>query len=147
MQKQAGKQASWQPTWWNEKNDTAWERTKEALHRDWEQTKADLGGKTGRELEQDVADTVKQAAGKDIIPPRDTANAPGGTPRHDWEYHQQSIRFGVGARTQYGTQYPTWDDSLEAQLSKDWNHSDNSLAGRWDEVKVSVRRGYEKLDS
>ena len=41
---------------------------KDAMKRDWEQTKADLhlGGK---ELDQDVDDTLKQVAGKDAIPP------------------------------------------------------------------------------
>jgi hypothetical protein len=38
---------------------------KEALDRDWEQTKEDVPGLEGQDLDQDVDDTVKQAAGKD----------------------------------------------------------------------------------
>ena len=38
---------------------------KEALERDWEQTKHDLPGMEGKDLDQDVDDTVKQAMGKD----------------------------------------------------------------------------------
>ena len=38
---------------------------KEALERDWEQTKDDVPGLEGKDLDQDVDDTVKQAAGKD----------------------------------------------------------------------------------
>ena len=35
--------ATWQPKWWNpQTHGSAWERVKEALKRDWEQTKADL---------------------------------------------------------------------------------------------------------
>jgi hypothetical protein len=43
-------------------------KVKEALKRDWEQTKHDLTRK-GVDLNQDVADTVKQATGKEPIPP------------------------------------------------------------------------------
>ena len=37
----------------------------DALKRDWEQTKSDLPGDGGTDLDQDVDDTVKQAADKD----------------------------------------------------------------------------------
>ena len=43
------------------------EKVKEALKRDWEQTKHDLTRK-GTDLHQDVSDTVKQATGKEPIP-------------------------------------------------------------------------------
>lgn len=50
-------------------------RMAEALKRDVEQTKHDLtGGKKGQDLDQDVDDTVKQAAGKQPIPPRHVEN-------------------------------------------------------------------------
>lgn len=45
-------------------------KVKEALKRDWEQTKHDFNKKAGRELNQDVDDTVKQATGADPVPPR-----------------------------------------------------------------------------
>jgi hypothetical protein len=41
---------------------------KEALERDWEQTKSDMPGMEGKDLDQDVDDTVKQAAGKERVP-------------------------------------------------------------------------------
>ncbi len=45
-------------------------RMLEALKRDVEQTKHDLtGGKKGEDLSQDVADTVKQATGRQPVPP------------------------------------------------------------------------------
>lgn len=48
---------------------------KEALERDLEQTKADLtGDRKGQDLDQDVDDTIKQAAGKDPIPPDGVPN-------------------------------------------------------------------------
>ena len=57
------------PTWWTNENDSAWERTKAAFKRDWDQTKHDMGGKQP-DTDQQVSDTVKQASGKEIIPPR-----------------------------------------------------------------------------
>ena len=45
----------------------------EALHRDAEQTKHDVTlGRKGRDLDQDVPDTVGQATGHKPIPPRNT---------------------------------------------------------------------------
>ena len=49
----------------NDKMDNA----KEALKRDWEQTKSDLPGMEGTDLDQDVDDTVKQATGSEPVPP------------------------------------------------------------------------------
>ncbi|HLL25517.1 MAG TPA: hypothetical protein VK427_25445, partial [Kofleriaceae bacterium] len=61
------------PNWWNQEHDSAWDRVKDAMKRDWEQTKSDLTfGRTGTDLDQDVGDTVKQMAGKEAIPPTST---------------------------------------------------------------------------
>lgn len=50
------------------------EGAKEALKRDWEQTKADMPGDAGKELDQDADDTVRQAVGKEEPPPEDVSN-------------------------------------------------------------------------
>lgn len=48
---------------------------KEALERDLEQTKSDLtGDRAGKDLDQDVDDTVRQAAGKQNIPGENQPN-------------------------------------------------------------------------
>ncbi|MBA3843661.1 MAG: hypothetical protein H0X39_13800 [Actinobacteria bacterium] len=47
----------------------------DALSRDWEQTKSDLPGLDGKDLDQDVDDTVKQAAGKESAPPEGEPNS------------------------------------------------------------------------
>jgi hypothetical protein len=44
------------------------DKAKEALKRDWEQTKHDITRK-GPDLDQNVGDTLKQATGKEPIPP------------------------------------------------------------------------------
>ncbi len=46
---------------------STWKRIKEAMRRDWEQTKHDFDKKAGRDLDQNVGDTVKQIAGKEPI--------------------------------------------------------------------------------
>lgn len=48
---------------------------KKALERDLELTKHDLSfGKAGEDLDQDVDETIKQAAGKQPIPPKHVPN-------------------------------------------------------------------------
>lgn len=55
------------PAWWSDEHTSSWDRVKEALRRDWEQTKADLSS-AGRDLNQNLVDTVKQAAGSQPLP-------------------------------------------------------------------------------
>lgn len=50
-------------------------KVKEALERDLEQTKSDVtGDRKGTDLDQDVDDTVRQAAGKEPIPGENQPN-------------------------------------------------------------------------
>ena len=119
--------------WWSKDHDTAWDHVKAAFRRDWEQTKHDFGGKPP-DLNQDVPDTVKQAAGKQVIPP---ANVP------NFEEHEHAFRFGHGARQQYGTEFPIWDDRLEHKLRIDWSPTGD--ADSWKHYSGSVRRGYEYI--
>ena len=41
------------------------EDAKDALKKDWEQTKSDMPGMEGKDIDQDADDTVKEALGKD----------------------------------------------------------------------------------
>ncbi len=126
------------PKWWNEEHESTWGRVKAAMKRDWEQTKADVSSK-GRELDQDVDDTIKQAAGKQAIPPLSQPNLED----DDWTRAEEGYRSGVGARTQYGTQYSQWDDRLESKLRDDWGETKSGRT--WDEVKAAVRRGWDRV--
>jgi len=117
--------------WWTTEHDTSWERTKEAFRRDWEQTKHDLGGKSP-DLDQDIPDTVKQAAGKEPIPPRNTPN---------FEDYEPAFRFGHGAHRQFGNKYPAWNDDLERNLRNDWSAAHDD--GEWARQRDAIRRGYE----
>lgn len=125
------------PSWWNTEHDSAWDRVKSALKRDWEQTKADLSSK-GRELNQNAGDTIKQAAGKDPIPPAHVPN-----PKDDtWEDVEPGYRYGVGARSQYRD--TDWDDRLESKLREEW--TDLKSGRTWDEAKGWARRAWDRKD-
>jgi hypothetical protein len=117
-------------SWWSKEHDSAWENVKDAFRRDWTQTKHDFGG-NAPDLNQDVDDTVKQAAGKQAIPPSNVPN---------FEEHEAALRFGYGASRHYGKRYPKWDDKLEATLRKEWAATDDLS---WNRYAKSVRRGYE----
>jgi hypothetical protein len=121
------------PSWWNRDYDSGWERTKAAFRRDWEQTKHDFGGKTP-DLKQDVDDTVKQAAGKQSIPPPYQPN---------YEDFEPAYRFGFGARRHYGSTYPAWDDQLETQLRSDWMATYPDAEYDWNRYRSHIRRGWD----
>lgn len=123
------------PSWWNESHSSGWDRTKEALRRDWEQTKADVSD-GGTELNQDAGDTLKQAAGKQPLPAGNTPN-----PRDSWDDFEPAARYGYGARQHYQGQ--EWNDELEGRLRKDWE--DAGETGAWDRVKAAVRRGWDSV--
>jgi len=108
------------PTWYTNENDTAWERVRGAFRNDWEQTKHDFGSKRARDLDQDVDDTVKQAAGAD----------------DGFENHEQAFRFGYAARNHYKSRYPTWNNDLDQTLRTDYG--DN-----YDLDRDYIRHAYE----
>jgi hypothetical protein len=122
------------PKWWNKDHESAWKRVKAAFKRDWDQTQHDLGGHQP-DTDQNVDDTVKQAAGKQPIPPR-------GQPTY--QEVEDAFRFGYGARTQYGAQFPYWDVQLESQLEQDWGETFRDR--EWTLYRNSIRRGWEHQD-
>ena len=67
---------TWHSGSWAEFHGSAWDRLKEALRRDWEQTKHDLHLKGGHELNQGLMDTIDQAAGSEAIPASNRPNPP-----------------------------------------------------------------------
>lgn len=129
------------PSWWSDNHEGTWDRVKSALKRDWEQTKADVSSK-GHELNQGVGDTVKQAAGKEPIPPGNMPNPSSKATKDErWEDVEPSYRYGVGARAQHGD--ASWDDRLESKLSEEWSQLKSGQT--WDEVKSSVRRAWDNV--
>ena len=133
-----------EPKWWKPEHTSAWDRVKTAMKRDWEQTKADLT-KGGKELDQDAGDTVKQAIGKQHIPPGNQPNSSsdsGKASDDDWPRVENSYRYGVGARQQYGTEHKDWNDGLESKLREEWGDLKDGRS--WDEAKNYVRRGWDR---
>jgi hypothetical protein len=119
------------PSWWTQQHDSGWERVKAAFQRDWDQTKHDFGGKNP-DTDQDADNTVKQAAGKEAIPPRG---------ERTYEDVEPAYRFGYGARSQYGKNFSQWDGDLEMELRRDWETT--YPESDWDRHVRYVRRGWE----
>ncbi len=107
------------PDWYTDEHDSAWERTKAAFKNDWEQTKNDFGSDKARDMDQDVDDTLKQAAGSD--------NA--------FENREQAFRFGHAAKKQYGSQHPAWNDDLDNKLRADYGDT-------YDQDRPYIRHAY-----
>ena len=106
-------------TFYTDEDLSAWERVKKAFANDWEQTKADFGSDTARDMDQDVDDTVKQMAGSD--------NA--------FENREQAFRFGYTARRRYGAEHPKWSDELDTRLRSDYD-------GDYDRDRAHIRHAY-----
>ncbi len=124
------------PNWWTEGQSSAWDRVKEAMRRDWDQTKADLSGKAkGHDLHQGVSDTVKQAAGTEVIPPS-------GVPNDDSSFSdfEPAYRYGAGAANRLAEDRE-WNELLEVKLSQEWTGLDPLQP--WVDSKDYVRRGWE----
>ncbi|MFH5804107.1 hypothetical protein [Alienimonas sp. DA493] len=99
---------------------SAWERVKKAFANDWEQTKADFGSDSARDMDQDVDDTVKQAVGSDDA----------------FENREQAFRFGHTANRRYTSTYPSWNDDLDAKLRDEYE-------GDYDADRRYIRHAYE----
>ncbi|HEX3772360.1 MAG TPA: hypothetical protein VHV30_15895 [Polyangiaceae bacterium] len=123
------------PEWYTPADATAWERVKDAVRRDWSQTKHDLHV-GGHELNQNLNDTVAQVRGAEAIPRVDAPNPPRVVDR--WEDAEVAIDFGYACRTHYGDKYPAWSRELETKLKHDWKGE-----RPWDSVQLYVRHGYE----
>lgn len=119
------------PKWWNQDHESSWQKTKSAFRRDWDQTKHDFGAKEP-DTHQNVSHTVKQASGKESIPPRHQSV---------YEDLEPAYRFGYGAHSQYSVEHPQWNDKLESNLKKEWE----SLGGRkenWERDLPAIQHGW-----
>jgi hypothetical protein len=133
---------SWKPIWWNDTHVSAWERVKEALKRDWEQTKRDFQLPDGHELNQGAIDTIKQALGTEPLPAHDKPNPP--KVIGSWDEAEIPVGYGYNARHKYGTEHPIWNEGIELRLRSEWeSNSPDAQHKPWDEVKPWVRHGYE----
>ena len=134
----------WHPTWHKEEHAMSWDRVKEALRRDWQQTEHDLH-LGGHELNQRAGDTFKQATGKESIPSINNANPPKviGDLSGEWERVEPNVEYGYAARQRYSAK--PWDAEVERDLRTEWESptNDETKTRKWDDVKGYVRRGYD----
>lgn len=123
---------------------STWERVREALRRDWEQTKHHIDSSSGHEYNQTLADTLKQAMGAEEIPPDDAPNPPKviGT----WEEADRAIRFGHEANGQFKDSFPRWNGELENVLARVW-YLEQLDERTWHQVRGLVQHGYELRDA
>jgi hypothetical protein len=126
------------PQWWAPLHASSWDRVKEALHRDWEQTKAHFSATAGIELNQGLADTLKQAAGTDPIPSiaRSNDEEP---PAASWSSAEPAIRYGFAARMHFA-KFQSWNDDVENLLRRDW---ESAWGSSWEHSRNDVHRGWD----
>jgi hypothetical protein len=124
------------PSWWTAERDNEWQQAREALRRDWDQTRHDLH-LGGHELNQTIENTLAQAAGAESMPAIDVANPPKviGT----WEDAEVAIGFGYAARTCFGHLHASWNPELERMLAKEWS----SESMPWKTAEILVHHGYD----
>lgn len=145
--------ARWKPHWWREDTHArGWDRVREALRRDWLQTRHDLH-MGGHELNQGVVDTVKQISGKQPVPAIDQPNPPRviGTVEPSSSVQaaetaadaEASMEYGYGAREEFGGDRFSL---VEPQLRREWESSREHHGTRWEHVRELVRRGFEMRD-
>ena len=98
---------------------STWERIKKAFANDWEQTKADFGSDSARDMDQDVDDTFKQMAGSDDA----------------FENREQAFRFGYTAQHRYSSDHPAWDNDVDTRLRDEYD-------GDYDADRDYIRHAY-----
>lgn len=125
------------PAWWTTANETAWERTRAAFKRDWDQTKHDVGANQP-DTHQNVTRTINQAVGSEVIPPRGVPN---------YEELEPAYRFGHGAYDKYSPNFQQWDQDLEDQLEADWSATNPSRVRNWTEDRAAIRQGWDFCQS
>ena len=108
--------------YWKDEHQSGWERFKDAMKADWEQTKSDFGSDKAKDLDQDVDDTVKQMAGKQPIPDVD---------------REEAYRYGYSAALSSDR---AWDDALDTDLR-------SRYSGDYDRDSIYIRNAYDRQRS
>jgi hypothetical protein len=136
----------WHPTWFKPEHAVHWDNVKEAVRRDWQQTKHDFHV-GGHEMNQKGGDTLRQAAGTEAIPDNDRENPPKviGELTGEWELVSLPVEYGYAARRQFGATHVEWNDVLAKNLQLEWEAGPrpSNTAGLWPDVQPHVRHGYE----
>jgi hypothetical protein len=127
--------AEW-PVWWLTEYTTAWERTKDALRRDWLATMNDFDAAASRQLARDL----RRGMGFEGAPAMVMFEAPPTPPPKVFELAEPALRYGFAAASHYHA-HAVWNPALEAVLRSEWTQS--PTARPWSVVVDDVRRGWE----
>ena len=106
------------PRWGTTVDASSWERVKEALRSDWEQTRAQFSTPSGRGGEE------RGEAERLMI---------------DWGASEQAMRYGFAARVHFRA-HGGWCEEVESLLALDW---DGAWGQTWDQARSDVRRGWD----
>ena len=126
------------PSWWSKEHESSWSHVRDALARDWAQTKIDLKASSAVDLNQTIVDTLQQAAGSEKIPPHLQPNI-GKHGDMNWTLSEPAVRYGFGARAHHAA-HTEWNGELETKLSSEWSAMNTFRS--WDDAKEDVRRGW-----
>lgn len=112
---------------------STWERVKDALRRDWDQTRLDFRLKFGQEMDEPMSDSPAPAAARE---------RPADAPCLTWS-DEDAVRFGYDAgRSAPGVDPGAWNIALEAALQREW---EAQVTGRpWSDVRLAVRYGWAR---
>lgn len=113
------------PAWWSNENTTAWERAKEGMRRDWQQTKQAFDKENGQ-------GKGRKSVGAIPVEPE------------DFEACEPALRYGYAASLHYDTVI-VWDDALEAKLRAEW--MEQKPPRTWNEAKGDVKHAWASARS
>lgn len=126
------------PAWWRPEHQTLWTRVRDAMERDWEQTKADFsGGKNGADLNQHVGDTVRQALGQEPIPTLEAPNPLTPKQTHD--------RVATATKDMADAAERIADEAADSVVAQGTEVKGDVSHGRWDtwtSAEGPMRYGY-----
>ena len=120
------------PGWWGADIESAWNRVKDAVKREW--TQYDLGPFGKADLNQPIGGAVRQAQSWEDIPPH-------GKPKYD--EIELAFRFGYGAHVQFGGNHASWDKDLVEFLREEWEKLPANQRRSWMEDRTTIRYGWE----
>lgn len=130
------------PIWWTVEHTVIWEAAEPVLRDEFESRKGEA--QRSQIKAQGTDNSVFQHGS--VTPRNVDVEHAHLVPDDDWElgaeWHevQPAVRFGVGARSQFGDN-AAWDDAIETRLREDWGKAYEPST--WERVKRAVKRGFE----
>jgi hypothetical protein len=121
-----------------------WEKTEHAAERAWDDLKDAV--RQGWEEVRDALDLEADYAEREpgFMEHFDTQYR--NQNLHDYDWYEPAYRFGyiTGLDERYDDN-GAWDDTVEADIRREWEASDYAGESAWEEIKDAVRRGWESV--